>query len=329
MPALLDFDLWGRGRREQVVGEKFHADQIRPLFPRRITEGSSTWEGMATLAPEPDNPHDRNAVAVVVDGRRIGHLAKEIAAPYSQLLQALGRRGLRGVTRCYINASEYPGVEYDARGREKVVPVFHAGATIMLEEAHLCFPVNEPPPMRHRLIPYGPAVQLTGEENHLATLAPWVRSQAEVWVWGTLTIVMGGTAKTPKEIVEVLVDGRPVGRLSPAASAHYLATMKHLESAGLTASARLLLKGNALKVEAVLHAAKAHEIDSAWVAELTPAQGIRQPQGPVPDTAPAPRRKEFNPPPGWPRPPQGWEPPPGWEPSPTWPPAPAGWQFWV
>src|SRR6266545_533936 len=37
----------------------------------------------------------------------------------------------------------------------------------------------------------------------------------------------------------------------------------------------------------------------------------------------------FNPPPGWPKPPEGWQPPPGWQPDPSWPPAPPGWQFWI
>lgn len=37
----------------------------------------------------------------------------------------------------------------------------------------------------------------------------------------------------------------------------------------------------------------------------------------------------FNPPPGWPKPPEGWVPPKGWEPDPTWPAPPPGWQLWV
>lgn len=37
---------------------------------------------------------------------------------------------------------------------------------------------------------------------------------------------------------------------------------------------------------------------------------------------------EFNPPPGWPRPPRGWRPPEGWSPDPSWPAAPRGWDFW-
>jgi hypothetical protein len=37
----------------------------------------------------------------------------------------------------------------------------------------------------------------------------------------------------------------------------------------------------------------------------------------------------FNPPPGWPVPPEGWVPPPNWQPDPSWPPPPMGWQLWV
>jgi hypothetical protein len=37
----------------------------------------------------------------------------------------------------------------------------------------------------------------------------------------------------------------------------------------------------------------------------------------------------FNPPPGWPPPPEGFTPDPGWRPDPSWPPAPPGWQLWV
>jgi hypothetical protein len=40
-------------------------------------------------------------------------------------------------------------------------------------------------------------------------------------------------------------------------------------------------------------------------------------------------KRQFNPAPGWPRPPADWTPPPGWQPDPSWPAAPAGWQFWV
>ncbi|MCZ7556096.1 MAG: DUF4041 domain-containing protein [Bacteroidia bacterium] len=37
----------------------------------------------------------------------------------------------------------------------------------------------------------------------------------------------------------------------------------------------------------------------------------------------------FNPPPGWPKPPDGWVPPKGWSPDPAWPDPPEGWQLWL
>ncbi|MGA5324128.1 DUF4041 domain-containing protein [Streptomyces seoulensis] len=37
----------------------------------------------------------------------------------------------------------------------------------------------------------------------------------------------------------------------------------------------------------------------------------------------------FNPPPGWPTPPEGWTPPAGWKPDPAWPAAPPGWQLFI
>ena len=40
-------------------------------------------------------------------------------------------------------------------------------------------------------------------------------------------------------------------------------------------------------------------------------------------------RLVFNPPPGWPKPPDGWVPPKGWSPDPAWPDPPLGWQLWI
>lgn len=40
-------------------------------------------------------------------------------------------------------------------------------------------------------------------------------------------------------------------------------------------------------------------------------------------------RVTFNPPPGWPKPPDGWTPPKGWTPDPSWPEPPHGWSLWL
>jgi hypothetical protein len=40
-------------------------------------------------------------------------------------------------------------------------------------------------------------------------------------------------------------------------------------------------------------------------------------------------RLHFNPPPGWPKPPNGWVPSKDWTADPSWPPPPPGWQLWL
>lgn len=37
----------------------------------------------------------------------------------------------------------------------------------------------------------------------------------------------------------------------------------------------------------------------------------------------------YNPPPNWPKPPEGWAPARDWSPDPSWPPPPPGWKLWV
>ncbi|OBI51697.1 hypothetical protein A5707_13355 [Mycobacterium kyorinense] len=37
----------------------------------------------------------------------------------------------------------------------------------------------------------------------------------------------------------------------------------------------------------------------------------------------------YNPPPNWPKPPEGWVPAPDWSPDPSWPSPPPGWKLWV
>ena len=63
---------------QEVVGESFYQDALQALnatFPKRSARGF-----VARLQPEPDNPHDSNAVAVLgPSGEKLGHLPRDIA----------------------------------------------------------------------------------------------------------------------------------------------------------------------------------------------------------------------------------------------------------
>ena len=67
-------------RRIPVVGGLGYVERVRAL-PQTFT---------AALAPEPDNRYFRNAVAVLVDGEKVGYLAPEISGPYFDALVARG-----------------------------------------------------------------------------------------------------------------------------------------------------------------------------------------------------------------------------------------------
>lgn len=351
--GLIEFELWSRNTwpNLDVVGEYYHQDEIRQLFPQTIDFNDRELICTASLLPEPSNKVDPNAVKVVVQGRHVGYLAKEIAGSYAPTLAALLRQGLLPVTPCRIYGYEYQNYDIDQRGREIRKIVFDAQARIVLDEPHLIVPLNTPPDGPHRLLPRGSSLQVREEEKHLDVLTPLVAQHGEGWVFATLHSLRVASGRSEKVLIELHIDGEPIGVLTPAMSQHFLPAVDHLDATGEQTAARVFLKGNALKVEAVLHAAKAHELDGSWLGEAagaTTSQVVTtaghaerdQPPVAVPASAPPmpaepavipprPTTIVFNPPPGWPEPLPGSEPAPGWQAPPDWPVPPADWQFWI
>jgi HIRAN domain-containing protein len=70
----------------EIVGEQFYSKEIRKLFREcgmPITAAGCTLESeMCFLVPEPWNPHDPNAVAVMVRTFHVGHLPAALAMGY-------------------------------------------------------------------------------------------------------------------------------------------------------------------------------------------------------------------------------------------------------
>lgn len=68
-----------------VVGESHYQNTLRSLC------GSQRWEDVgfdcvAVLVPEPNNPHDPNAIMVQVEARLVGYLSREDAVRYQELI---------------------------------------------------------------------------------------------------------------------------------------------------------------------------------------------------------------------------------------------------
>ena len=74
----------------QVVGEASYQDNLwRIVGGRRSPDGRVREDVFAVLAAEPDNPYDASAVAVWIQGLKVGYLSREDAQRYRPGLLAL------------------------------------------------------------------------------------------------------------------------------------------------------------------------------------------------------------------------------------------------
>ena len=72
--------------------------------PKLFKSGLMNENSSLTLMPEPNNPHDKNAVAVYFRTHKIGHLSREVASKYQALL--LSNKVSRiTISRCSLNNS--------------------------------------------------------------------------------------------------------------------------------------------------------------------------------------------------------------------------------
>jgi hypothetical protein len=78
----------------KVVGET-HDDRqtILETLAGGKTEEACSIRVLAELRPEPENPFDPNAVAVLVEGNQVAYLARADAAKMSKTIQELGADG--------------------------------------------------------------------------------------------------------------------------------------------------------------------------------------------------------------------------------------------
>ncbi|MFI6072582.1 HIRAN domain-containing protein [Actinoplanes sp. NPDC051343] len=256
------FELWGqRGwAGVDIVGESHYTDAIREVFGPEFREDGSELVTSAQLVPEPWNRHDPNAVGVWVAGRQVGYLGRDEAARYAPVLSGLVAEGRAP----QVAARVWAAARYGDR------PGITGSVRIDLAEPHLIVPANRPPGTAHRVLPGGHAIQVTGEEKHLDALLPWLRPEGECWVHVTLHEMHEQLPRSTRELVEVRLDGAPIGRLSPKMSAELLPALRHLSQAGHLTAARALVRGNRIKVEVVVYAARAHELPESWLARPAP-----------------------------------------------------------
>lgn len=242
----------------EVAGEFARINDIHraigraPLLDEEIEEENLT----AALVPEPSNPHDRNAVTVQINGYVVGYLEREDAAKYQPLLNSVIAAGYVPATRARVWTVARSGWDNQVK--------YYARVTVALNPPHLIIPVNDPPNGEHSILPWGNALQVTGEEDHQDVLADYVTPEGDAIALGTLHIITGGAARAPKELIEVRFDGERIGQLTPVSSKHYVPAVRHLDAQGIATCAWMRVKGSAIAAQVTIQAARAHELPADW-----------------------------------------------------------------
>ncbi|MDF3606336.1 hypothetical protein PE067_09410 [Paracoccus sp. DMF-8] len=72
-----------------IVGESHYQDALARIVGGRSDE-SAEFDCIAAIICEDDNPHDENAVAIYINGQKVGHLARPVAAGYRDMLKKHG-----------------------------------------------------------------------------------------------------------------------------------------------------------------------------------------------------------------------------------------------
>jgi hypothetical protein len=86
----------------RVVGTSHYQEALLQLAPREADEQVRVTK-VATLVPEPDNPHDPNAIAVHIDDKLVGYLSRDEntrwreIAPVAAEAMIAGREGTEGL----------------------------------------------------------------------------------------------------------------------------------------------------------------------------------------------------------------------------------------
>jgi len=256
---------------QNIVGESFHESAFKSLaaeYGHRTAPdfGFELADACAAIVRDPENPYDADAVAVWIDGRHlVGHLPRDVAAQYSLRLESLDRGTyLQVPARVWIGTA----TDWDERTGSETRRV-RGSVSLRLPEADGIVPFNELPDEAHVVLPWGRAVQITGEELHMEVLRTFALGAEARHVAATLHVVdeprrSGGDVR----VVEVRLDGQPVGRMSKAISEQIHDLVTYVTTCGRLPVARAIVKGSDLRAEVTVHVARTSEVPQKWLDSI-------------------------------------------------------------
>jgi hypothetical protein len=98
----------------EAVGESFYQPALLTQCGARRGD-AVRFPCRASLVAQPDNPYDRNAVAVQISGELVGHLARQEAPHWQTLVRALAYHGYLATCEAMV-AGRGPEGETDNLG---------------------------------------------------------------------------------------------------------------------------------------------------------------------------------------------------------------------
>lgn len=96
-----DWSRYDNCMQVSVVGESHYQDALVRVS-KCPPSGEHGYECSAELVLEPDNPHDKFAVRVEVDGEHVGYLPRGTAKRFGKRLRGLKEQGEKAICMAYI-----------------------------------------------------------------------------------------------------------------------------------------------------------------------------------------------------------------------------------
>lgn len=269
-----------------LVGEYYRQSTITRIIGGRPKAGDSKQVDVRVqLVPEPDNPYSPNgdAISARIDGNVVGYLSSDDAQKWHKEIHRIASSGAVAVTTGNVLA--YNRTKWDNNGRTRWE--LEVNVRVALPDPGFLVPLNTQALEGVAILPWGNALQVTGEDKHLQHLFEYVPSRGQ----GLVVLSMHrleSTLKngTIKELVEVRLDGERVGQLTPASSLHFLPTIAHAQDMGKTLGVWSKLKGSGLAVELTVQGARATDLQDDWL-RMMPTLPVLVPEASTYDVADA------------------------------------------
>ncbi|MEQ6901771.1 DUF2510 domain-containing protein [Nocardioides sp. YIM 152588] len=253
---------------QDIVGESFHEDAFKAIAAEYGQRTLPDWgyeipEAVAAIVPDPDNAFDPNAVAIWVEGRHlVGYLPRNVASLYAPKLEALERGTYLHVpARVWIGRDDW---DQDTGARKK--GGVRGSVSVRLPEPDGIYPFNDLPDEPHTVLPWGRAVQIAGEEEHMDVLRTFALGSDPRHVAATLHVVDEARKNgDPVRLVEVRLDGERVGLMSKVTSEQIRDLVSFVADKGRVPVARAIVKGSDLRADVTVHVARTSDVPHKWL----------------------------------------------------------------